>query len=120
MVKLWWVAGELWCVDGHFFGSENMPTFSTLFLLGCDLDVLDLLQDRPRGLGGVEGAGDGAADDQHRGSVSDGLGWGCDAFLIFNGAACWANSGDDEESAGAGFFAEGGDFFCGADHAVDA
>ena len=31
VVKLWWIAGGSWCFDGHFFGSENMPTFSTLF-----------------------------------------------------------------------------------------
>jgi hypothetical protein len=31
VVKLWWVAGKSWCVDGHFLGSENVPTFSTLF-----------------------------------------------------------------------------------------
>ncbi len=97
-----------------------MPTFSTLFLLGCDLDVLDLLQDRPGGPGGVVGAGDGAADDQHGGSVSDGLGWCGDALLVFDSAAGGADSGDDEESAGAGFFAEGGDFFGGANHAVDS
>jgi hypothetical protein len=27
VVKLWWIAGESWCVDGHFFGSKNLPTF---------------------------------------------------------------------------------------------
>jgi hypothetical protein len=101
-------------------GSENMPTFSTLFLSGSGLGVLDLFEDRLGSLGGVVGAGDGAADDEHGGPVGDGLGWGGDALLIFNGAACGADSGDDEEGVGAGFFAEGGDLFGGADHAVDA
>jgi hypothetical protein len=35
VVKLWWIAGESWCVDGHFFVSENVLTFSTLFLFYC-------------------------------------------------------------------------------------
>jgi hypothetical protein len=102
-----------------FSGPKNMPTFST-FLSGRGLGVLDLLQDRPGGLGGVVGAGDGAADDEHGGSVGDGPGWGGDALLIFNGAACGTDSGDDEECVGGGFFAEDGDLFGGADHAVDA
>ena len=82
--------------------------------------MLDLLQDRSDGLGGVGGAGDGAPDDQHGGSVSDGLGRGGDASLVFHGAACGANSGDDEKGIGAGCPAESGDLFGGADHAVDA
>jgi hypothetical protein len=31
MVNLWWIAGESWCVDGHFSGSKNMPLFPDLF-----------------------------------------------------------------------------------------
>ena len=27
MVKLWWICGELWCTDGHFSGSKNLPLF---------------------------------------------------------------------------------------------
>jgi hypothetical protein len=32
MMKLWWIAGETWCVDGHFSGSENLPLCQDLFL----------------------------------------------------------------------------------------
>jgi hypothetical protein len=32
MVNLWWIAGETWCVDGHFSGSENFPVCQDLFL----------------------------------------------------------------------------------------
>ncbi|MCU1253214.1 MAG: hypothetical protein JWQ49_6243, partial [Edaphobacter sp.] len=45
-----------------------MPTFSTLFLSGCGLGVLYLLQNRAGGGGGVLGAGDGSTDHQHGGS----------------------------------------------------
>jgi hypothetical protein len=31
VVKLWWIAGESWEVDGHFSGSKNMPLFPDLF-----------------------------------------------------------------------------------------
>jgi hypothetical protein len=27
VVKLWWIAGKSWCVDGHFFGSKNISRF---------------------------------------------------------------------------------------------
>jgi DNA gyrase/topoisomerase IV subunit A len=32
VVKLWWIAGESWEVDGQFSGSKNMPLFPDLFL----------------------------------------------------------------------------------------
>jgi hypothetical protein len=32
MVKLWWMAGKSWCIDGRFPAPENMPLFPTLFL----------------------------------------------------------------------------------------
>ena len=87
------------------FGSEKHATFfkfiflilsgyfSTLFE-GRRLGLLDLLEDRFSGFGGVGGAGDGAADHQHGGSGCDGLGGGGDASLIFRSAACWADSRD--------------------------
>ena len=84
--------------------SEAGPQFIFCYLSGCSLRVLDLLQDRTGGLDWVVGAGDGAADDEHGGSAGDGLGWGGDTPLISYGTACGANSGDDEEGAGAGFF----------------
>jgi hypothetical protein len=31
VVKLWWIAGESWCVDGHFSPLENFPLFADLF-----------------------------------------------------------------------------------------
>jgi hypothetical protein len=31
MVNLWWIAGETWCVDGHFSGSKNVPFSQNLF-----------------------------------------------------------------------------------------
>jgi hypothetical protein len=31
VVKLWWIVGESWQVDGHFSGSKNMPLFPDLF-----------------------------------------------------------------------------------------
>ena len=100
-----------------------MPTFSTLFFV-IYLRLWPVLpiscEDRLGGLGGVGGAGDGAAYDQHGGSVSDGLGGGGDALLISYGAAGRADSGDDEEGVRAGFSAEGRDLFGGADHAVDS
>src|SRR5260370_41973673 len=97
-----------------------MPTFSTLFLLGCGLGVLDLFEDRVGGPGGVVGSGNGAAGDQHGGSLRDGLGWGGDALLISDGAASGADSGDDEEGVGAGFIVQGGDRFGGADQRADS
>jgi hypothetical protein len=27
LVSLWWIAGELWCVDGVILGVENFPFF---------------------------------------------------------------------------------------------
>jgi hypothetical protein len=35
MVRLWWMRGELWCVDGRIFKAEKMPLFRDLFLVGC-------------------------------------------------------------------------------------
>jgi hypothetical protein len=35
MVKLWWLRGELWCVDGRILGGRNFPLFRDLFLGGC-------------------------------------------------------------------------------------
>jgi hypothetical protein len=32
VVKLWWIAGESWEVDGQDSGSKNMPLFPDLFL----------------------------------------------------------------------------------------
>ena len=32
VMKLWWIAGESWEVDGQDSGSENMPLFPDLFL----------------------------------------------------------------------------------------
>jgi hypothetical protein len=32
VVKLSWIAGESWEVDGQFSGSKNMPLFPDLFL----------------------------------------------------------------------------------------
>jgi hypothetical protein len=32
VVKLWWICGELWFVDGHFFGVVDFPLFEDLFL----------------------------------------------------------------------------------------
>jgi hypothetical protein len=32
VVKLWWIAGESWEVDGQFSGSKNMPLLPDLFL----------------------------------------------------------------------------------------
>jgi hypothetical protein len=32
VVKLWWIAGESWEVDGQDSGSKNMPLFPGLFL----------------------------------------------------------------------------------------
>jgi hypothetical protein len=32
VVKLWWIAGESWWVDGQDSGSKNMPLFTDLFL----------------------------------------------------------------------------------------
>jgi hypothetical protein len=32
MVKLWWIAGKSWEVDGQFSGSKNMPLLLDLFL----------------------------------------------------------------------------------------
>jgi hypothetical protein len=32
VVKLWWIAGESWEVDGQDSGSKNMPFFPDLFL----------------------------------------------------------------------------------------
>jgi hypothetical protein len=32
VVKLWWIAGESWEVDGQDSGSKNMPPFPDLFL----------------------------------------------------------------------------------------
>jgi hypothetical protein len=34
VVKLWWIAGNSWCVDGRFSASKNMPLFLTLFSAG--------------------------------------------------------------------------------------
>ena len=31
VVKLWWIAGESWEVDGQFLGSKNMSLFPDLF-----------------------------------------------------------------------------------------
>jgi hypothetical protein len=31
MVNVWWNRGELWCVDGRFFGSKKMPRIPDLF-----------------------------------------------------------------------------------------
>jgi hypothetical protein len=47
MVKLWWVAGESWCVDGRVLGDKNFPLFSIYFLscsggfFFCGLDRLE-------------------------------------------------------------------------------
>jgi hypothetical protein len=32
VVNLWWIRGELWSVDGHFFGCEDFPRIADLFL----------------------------------------------------------------------------------------
>jgi hypothetical protein len=32
VVKLWWIAGESWEIDGQDSGSKNMPLFPDLFL----------------------------------------------------------------------------------------
>jgi hypothetical protein len=29
MVNLWWIRGELWRGDGHFWRSKNMPRISS-------------------------------------------------------------------------------------------
>jgi hypothetical protein len=31
MVNLWWIRGELWCVDGRFLDPKNTPRISGLF-----------------------------------------------------------------------------------------
>jgi hypothetical protein len=33
LVNLWWIAGETWCVDGHFSGSQ-ISLCQDLFLYG--------------------------------------------------------------------------------------
>lgn len=44
MVKVWWICGETWSVDGHFLGFKNMPRILDLFLaipiLGIFVDLL--------------------------------------------------------------------------------
>jgi hypothetical protein len=35
LVSLWWMRGELWCVDGCFWAAKNMPLFRDLFLGWC-------------------------------------------------------------------------------------
>jgi hypothetical protein len=52
VVSLWWVAGESWCVVWCFFGAENMPLFSSLFLMGVDRwGVADDWQGATRAMG---------------------------------------------------------------------
>src|SRR5690606_2908777 len=64
-------------------------------------DVRELLKrrsNRPRGLNGILGAADRAADDEHAGAIVAGLAGGDDAFLIADGAAGEAQAGHDEEA----------------------
>jgi hypothetical protein len=35
LVSLWWIDGELWCVDGRILGVKIFPLFRDLFLGGC-------------------------------------------------------------------------------------
>jgi hypothetical protein len=35
VVSLWWIGGDLWCVDGRIFEAKNTPLFRDLFLGGC-------------------------------------------------------------------------------------
>jgi hypothetical protein len=44
VVKLWWIRGELWCIDGHFFLSKNLPLLENIFL---EFPVLERGFDRP-------------------------------------------------------------------------
>ena len=49
VVKLWWIAGESWEVDGQDSGSKNMPLFPDLFLR--DSHFGNLAQPHPPRLG---------------------------------------------------------------------
>src|SRR5271156_1446590 len=97
-----------------------LKLFFRLFLPGSVLGLLDLLEDRLGGGGGVCGARDRAANDQHGGSVGDRLSRGGDALLVFDGASGGADSGDNQKSVWADLFAEESDLFGRANHAVDA
>ena len=77
-------------------------------------------EDGAGGFGGVGGLGDGAANDEHGGSGLDGLARGCDSALISDGRTGGADAGDDEARGWAKLQADCGDFFGGADEAVDA
>jgi hypothetical protein len=39
MYDLWWIAGETWCVDGHFSGAENSSLCQIYF---CEIPILGM------------------------------------------------------------------------------
>ena len=62
MVNLWWKRGELWLVDGRFFGRENPSPIADLFLR-APVWVQDEFLDAPiQELGDVEDVFGGAGD----------------------------------------------------------
>jgi hypothetical protein len=100
----------------HVFVCLKTRQHFELFFCG----VGDLVEDGLGGSGGVGGAGDGAADDEHGGSAGDGVGRSGDALLVADVGAGGADAGDDEEGCWAEVRAEEGDLFGGADEAVDS